>query len=73
MNLIKLWVAQDSNGECYIFKYKPIEIQKGNWFNENGKYPTFIGDNLLTKAELKRQPIKVAVMSFDKLNSMIEE
>lgn len=72
MNLIKLWVAQDSNGQCYIFRNKPIERFKGSWYESNGKESTFIGNNLLSKTEIEKQPIKVAVMSFDKLNSMID-
>ena len=31
MKAIKVWVAQDSNGECFVFKNKPIERAKGDW------------------------------------------
>ena len=63
MKAIKVWVAQDSNGGCFVFKTKPIERVKGDWEDKNDFIFGYLGNNLLNKAELSQQPIKCRIIT----------
>lgn len=63
MKIVKVWVAQDSNGECFVFKNKPIERAKGDWKDKDNFMFGYLGDNLLNKAELSQQPIRCKIIT----------
>ncbi len=63
MKQIKVWIAQDGNGECFVFKTKPIEKVKGDWKDKNNFTFGYLGDNLLSKTELSQQPIQCRIIT----------
>jgi len=63
MKVVKVWVAQDDSGQCFVYKNKPIEETKGNWIDRNNLVYGFIGENILCNSELKIQPIKCRIIT----------
>lgn len=60
MKTVYMWLAQDSSGECYSYQKKPMTYDNtGLWVaaREDTTKPTFLGNKLLTKKDLERQPI----------------
>lgn len=54
-----VWIAQDDDKLCYLHTEKPKLMPIGKWIsNEMSPWDSpLIGESLLTKKELERQPI----------------
>lgn len=60
MKTIYMWLAQDGEGGCYSYQKKPVMYDNTSlWVaaREDTVKPTFLGNNILTKKDLERQPI----------------
>jgi hypothetical protein len=64
MKILKVWVAQDYDGECYLFRRKPKNYggQYPNWKSEK-ENPKLLGENILCNSELKIQPIECRIIT----------
>lgn len=60
---IQMWIAQDFDGECFLFKKKPKNMggPYPNW-QGNKESAKAIGENLLSEEQFKKQPIHCTLM-----------